>query len=175
MKRLIGLPAVLIALLAVGLPTRVHAQKLFFVFAHGQYASPSQTNFKNNYNFGAGGEVGAGIGAGKTFFTGTIGYTVFDAKPQPEASTHNLVYVPMKLGIRRYFFPAKLLFVHADAGVANIKIKGADSHTRFTSDVGAGVKLGPLEAGVAYEGFSQGDPSGFASWIGFKLGWRFGI
>ena len=64
---------------------------------------------------------------------------------------------------------------HADAGVANIKIKGADSHTRFTSDVGAGVKLGPLEAGVAYEGFSQGDPSGFASWIGFKLGWRFGI
>lgn len=175
MKQLIGLPSVLLALLVAALPARVHAQKLFFVFAHGQYASPVQTSFKNSYNFGAGGEAGVGIGAGKTFFTGTIGYTVFDAKSQPEVSTHNLIYVPMKLGIRRYFFPAKLLFVHADAGVATLKAKGADSQTRFTGDIGAGVKLGPLEAGVAYDGFAQGDGGGYASWVGFKLGWRFGI
>jgi hypothetical protein len=175
MKTTIGLPVVLAGLLAAGLPARVQAQKLFFVFVHGQYATPSQTSFKDNYNFGLGAEGGAGIGFGKTFFTGTVGYTVFDAKSNTESGKGNLTYVPMKLGIRRYFLPGHLLFVHADAGVAHIKEKSAGSYSRFTGDVGAGVKLGPLEAGVAYDGFSQSDPSGFASWIGFKLGWRFGL
>jgi hypothetical protein len=164
--------AIAIVLIA-GVSTSVKAQKLFFVFAHGQYATPLQSNLKNNYNFGLGAEGGAGIGFGKTFITATVGYSVFDARSGTEAG--NLTYVPIKAGFRKYFLPMNLLYIHADAGVANVKVKGGGSSSRFTGDVGAGVKLGPLEAGVAYEGFSQSDPSGFASWLAFKLGWRLGL
>jgi len=164
---------VLVTLLIAGTYTSANAQKLFFLFAHGQYLSPLQTNFKNNYNFGLGAEAGVGLGVGKTFFTGTVGYAAFDAKSGSEAGS--LTYVPMKLGIRHYFLPMNLLYIHADGGVANIKVKGGSSSSRFTGDVGAGVKLGPLEAGIAYDGFSQGDPSGYASWLAFKVGWRMGL
>lgn len=165
---------VLALLLIPGLYNRAAAQKLFFVFAHAQYATPMQSDFKNNYNFGLGGEAGAGIGTGKTKLTGTIGYTYFDAK---SGGAGNITYIPMKLGVRRYFLPANLIFIHADAGVASIKDKTIDAtYSRFTADVGAGAKLGPMDVGIAYEGFSnRTGSSGFTSWLAFKLGWRFGL
>ena len=161
-------------LLITGLYSGTQAQKLFFVFAHGQYATPVQTSFKNDYNFGLGAEAGVGIGFGtKTFLTGTVGYTVFDAKSD---EVKNITYVPMKVGLRRYFLPANLIFIHADAGVGHIKDKTTNSsYSRFTADVGAGVKLGPFEVGVAYDGFSRDGSSGYASWLAFKAGWRFGL
>jgi len=160
-------------LLLAGVYNSAQAQKLFFVFAHGQYASPLQASFRNDYNFGLGAEAGAGIGFGsKTFLTGTVGYTVFKAQLK---DLGNITYVPMKLGFRRYFLPANLLFIHADAGVGHIKDKtNNSSYARFSGDVGAGVKLGPLEVGVAYDGFAK-EESGYASWIAFKAGWRFGL
>ncbi|THU37114.1 hypothetical protein FAM09_19375 [Niastella caeni] len=164
---------VLAVLLVTGIFSGAHAQKLFFLFAHGQYASPVQSSFKNDYNFGLGAEGGVGIGTGKTFFTGTVGYTVFDAR---SGEVGNITYVPMKVGLRRYFLPANLLFIHADAGVAHIKDKTTNStYSRFTADVGAGAKLGPFEVGVAYDGFSRSGSSGYASWLAFKAGWRFGL
>ncbi|MBO9199306.1 MULTISPECIES: hypothetical protein [Niastella] len=168
-----GLMVIAMVLIA-GSYNGAQAQKLFFLFAHGQYASPVQTGFKNDYNFGLGGEAGAGIGFGtKTFLTGTLGYTVFDAKTK---ELGNIIYVPMKLGLRRYFLPANLLFIHVDAGVAHIKDKTNNaSSSRFSGDVGAGVKLGPFEVGVAYDGFSRGESAGYASWWAFKAGWRFGL
>jgi len=173
MKKQFRLPLVMAALLVAGMPAGVQAQKLFFLFAHGQYASPVQNNFRNNYNYGAGAEGGAGLGFGKTFVIGTVGYTLFNAAAKSEAG--NLTYIPVKIGLRHYILPGNLLFIHADAGMATIKIKGDGSSSRFTGDVGAGVKLGPLEAGVAYNGFSQSDPSGYASWLEFKVGWRMGL
>ncbi|HEX6429898.1 MAG TPA: hypothetical protein VF008_19525 [Niastella sp.] len=169
--RSLGIIAVL---LIAGVFNGAQAQKLFFVFAHGQYASPVQTSFKNDYNFGLGAEGGVGIGFGtKTFLTGTVGYTVFDAK---SGEVGNITYVPMKVGLRRYFLPANLIFIHADAGVGHIKDKTTNSsYSRFTADVGAGVKLGPFEVGVAYDGFSRDGSSGYASWLAFKAGWRFGL
>lgn len=160
-------------LLLAGIYNSVQAQKLFFVFAHGQYASPLQASFKHDYNYGVGAEAGAGLGFGsKTFLTGTVGYTVFNA---PSKEIGNITYVPMKLGFRRYFLPANLLFIQADAGVAHIKDKTyASSYSRFSGDVGAGVKLGPFEVGVAYDGFAR-DGAGYASWWAFKAGWRFGL
>ena len=160
-------------LLIAGSYNSAQAQKLFFVFAHGQYASPLQNSFKNDYNYGAGAEAGAGIGFGsKTFLTGTLGYTIFNS---PSKEIGNITYVPMKLGFRRYFLPANLIFIHADAGVAHITDKTNDSkYTRFSGDVGAGVKLGPFEVGVAYDGFAK-EESGYASWFAFKAGWRFGL
>lgn len=165
---------VLAVLLIAGIFSGAQAQKLFFVFAHAQYATPVQTSFKNDYNFGIGGEAGVGIGPGKTKLVGTVGYTFFDAK---SGEAGNITYVPMKVGVRRYFFPANVLFIHADAGVANIKDKTTDdSYSRFTADIGAGAKLGPMDVGVAYEGFSnRSGVSGFTSWLAFKVGWRFGL
>jgi len=165
---------VMAILLVAGLCSGVQAQKLFFVFVHGQYASPVQNSFKNDYNYGVGAEGGAGIGFGaKTFLTGTVGYTVFNS---PSKELGNITYVPMKVGLRRYLLPGNLLFVHADAGVASIKDKTTNSsYSRFTADIGAGAKLGPFELGVAYDGFKREGASGYASWLGFKAGWRFGL
>ncbi|WP_205511668.1 outer membrane beta-barrel protein [Longitalea arenae] len=150
-----------------------NAQKLLFVFAHGQYASPVQSSFKNDYNFGLGAEAGVGIGPGKTKLVGTVGYTVFDAKSK---ELGNITYVPVKVGFRRYFLPGNLLFLHADAGIGHIKDKTTNSsYSRFTADVGAGAKLGPLEVGIAYDGFKRVGADGYASWLAFKAGWRFGL
>jgi hypothetical protein len=165
---------VIAILLMTGVFSGAQAQKLFFFFVHGQYAQPMQSSFKNNYNFGLGGDAGVGLGTGKTKLVGTVGYTFFDAK---SGEAGNITYVPMKLGIRRYFLPANLIFIHADAGVATIKDKTIDgSYSRFTADVGAGAKLGPMDVGIAYEGFSnRAGTSGFTSWLAFKVGWRFGL
>ena len=150
------------------------AQKLFFLFAHGQYASPVDANFKNNYSYGLGVEGGVGIGTGKTFFMGTTGYTFFNDRSGHDAG--NLTYVPLKIGVRHYLLVAKILYLQADAGVATIHNKSTGSTTsRFSGDIGAGVKLGPLEVGMSYDGFSRSDPSGYASWISFKAGWRLGL
>jgi hypothetical protein len=166
--------ALVTTLLIAGSYNSARAQKLFFVFAHGQYASPVQTSFRNDYNFGLGAEAGAGIDVGKkTFLTGTVGYTVFNA---PSKELGNIIYVPMKLGLRKYFLPANLLFIHADAGVGQIKDKTThSSYSRFSGDVGAGLKLGLFEMGVDYNGFSRQGSSGNASWLEFKAGWRFGL
>jgi len=173
MKFAIRCLTVVAMLLIAGSYNSAQAQKLFFVFAHGQYASPVQTSFKNDYNFGLGAEAGAGINLGKkTFLTGTVGYTVFNA---PSKEISNLTYVPMKLGVRKYFLPTNLLFIHADAGVAHIKDKTINSsYSRFSGDVGAGVKLGLFELGVDFDGFSRVN-AGYASWLAFKAGWRFGL
>lgn len=162
----------IITTMVMGICTAARAQKLVFLFAHGQYASPLRSGFKDNYGYGLGAEAGIGLGAGKTFFTGTVGYTFFDARSGHDVG--NITYMPIKAGVRRYLLPGNLLFVHADAGVANIKDKTTDSRSsRFTGDIGGGVKLGPMEVGVAYDGFSSSD--GFNSWIGFKAGWRIGL
>lgn len=165
---------VMAILLIAGLYSGVQAQKLFFAFAHGQYASPVQTSFRNDYNYGAGAEGGVGVKVGKKeFLTGTVGYTVFNS---PSKELGNITYVPMKIGLRKYFLPTNLLFVHVDAGVGNIKDKTTNSsYSRFTADAGAGVKLGPFEMGLAYDGFTRKGSSGYASWVAFKAGWRFGL
>src|SRR5438105_1221402 len=174
MKTSIRISTTIVLFLVAGMFTATRAQKLVFLFAHGQYATPVQTDFKNSYSMGLGAEAGLGVGLGKTFFTGTIGYTFFNAKSGTEAG--NITYAPVKLGIRHYLLPGNLLFIHADAGVAHIKDKTTNtSYSGFTGDVGAGVKLGPFELGVAYDGFSRSDPSGYASWLAFKAGWKFGL
>jgi hypothetical protein len=157
-------------LLLSGIYTGAQAQKVFFLFGHGQYASPVRSSFKDNYGYGLGAEAGAGIGANKTFFTATIGYSYFDARSGKEVG--NLTYIPIKVGIRQYYLPAKILFLHVDAGMATIKEKGGSSMSRFTADVGGGVKLGPFEFGVAFDGFVN---DGFNSWVGFKGGYRIGL
>lgn len=147
------------------------AQSLFFLFGHAIYDKPLQTNLKDGYNYGAGVEAGAGIGKNSTFLTATLGYTKFNARTGNGAG--NLSYVPFKVGLRQYVV-GKLLFLNANAGVANIKNK-IDSQSRFTADVGVGAKLLGLDLGINYDGFAGKDPSGWASWFSFKAGFRFGL
>ncbi|MBS1596849.1 MAG: hypothetical protein JST75_01385 [Bacteroidetes bacterium] len=153
---------------------QTHAQKLFFLFAHGQYALPADSYFKHNYNYGLGVEGGAGIGTSRTFLVATVGYTSF--KSVSGNSFGNTSYVPIKGGIRHYLLVGKILFIQVDGGVGMIKNNFVNS-SRFSGDAGLGVKLGPFEVIADYDGFTRGsaENSGYSSWIGIKAGFRFGM
>jgi len=151
---------------------KLHAQKLVFLFGHAIYAAPAGTDFKNAYNFGAGVEAGVGVGLlGKTFFTGTIGYSDFIHASGNTAG--NLAYVPVKAGIRHYLF-AKMLFIHGDLGADFVtENKISYSTTKVGGDLGVGIKLVGLELLADYDGFLGDKPSG--SWFALKAGFSFGL
>lgn len=151
--------------------TQLNAQHLVFVYGHALYASPLDKNFQNGYNSGIGAEAGAGIGWKKTFLVGTIGYTNFFHKSIVEEG--DLHFVPIKAGLRQYLF-LKNLYIHGDVGLGTIKNK-VTSDTRFSGDVGVGIKFVGLEAELDYDGFNRKDPSGYASWIGIKAGFALGL
>jgi hypothetical protein len=162
------------ALTAVSYPEYVHGQKLIFIFAHVLYDVPVDSYFKNNYNYGAGVEGGAGIGTGRTFLVGTIGYSSFNTSSRNNSGTTS--YVPIKGGIRHYLFVGKILFVNADAGVGLVK-NNVINATSFSGDLGLGVKLGPAEILAQYNGYTRSgvENSGYSSWIELKAGVRFGL
>lgn len=176
MMKQIFIYTLIICLLAfTGLFNRLHAQNLFFLFGHAQYSAPVDKNFKENYNLGAGIEGGGGFGVNRTFLTATTGYSFFNARHGKGVG--NLSYVPLKIGIRQYILPLKLVFIHADAGVAFLNSSSMGAEKRFAADIGAALNLKAFELGAAYEGFTRpgSETSGFSSWIGFKVGWRFGL
>jgi len=150
-----------------------HAQKLFFLFGHALYASPLEKEFKDTYKYGIGAEGGAGIGWKKTFITGTIGYTSFTAETSNVAGKVNSI--PIKIGLRHYLLE-KLLYVHGDIGIASIKDEIMSSaQTKFSGDIGTGLKIGGLEVQLDFDGFSRANPSGYNSWIALKAGFAIGL
>ena len=153
---------------------KAYSQKLVFLFGHVIYGIPVDNYFKNNYNYGAGVEGGVGIGTGRTFLTGTIGYSSFITP----SSNHygNTSYVPIKGGLRHYLFVGKILFINVDAGAGLIK-NSIVNYTSFSGDLGIGVKLGPTEIIAQYNGFTRSgfENSGYSSWIEIKAGMRFGL
>ena len=151
--------------------TRSSAQRLFFIYAHALFATPVDKNFKDGYNSGLGVEGGAAVGWGKTFIVGTIGYTSFSDKDGNPAG--NTSFVPVKIGLRQFVF-SKLIYVHGDLGVGKIK-NDLTTDSRFSGDIGAGVKLAGFEVQLDYDGFSRKDPSGYASWIALKAGFHIGL
>ncbi|MGF7232109.1 hypothetical protein [Arachidicoccus sp.] len=151
-----------------------NAQKLFFVFAHAAYEQPYNHGLMSQYKFGLGGEAGAGVKLlGKTYATGTVGYSNFFDK---NGGPGTLTYVPVRFGLRQNFLPLNILYLHADVGTAGVK-NNSTSGSRFTGSFGGGVKLGPLDAQIDYEliGKKNTDPAGSNGWVAFKLGWRFGL
>lgn len=159
----------LVAGLALG--NHADAQQAFFLFGHGVYNMPSDKNFKNNYNAGVGVEGGAAIGWNKTFIVGTIGYSNFGN--ESGVAGGNISFVPYKIGLRQYIF-SKLLYIHGDLGAATIS-NDDYKESRFSGDIGVGVKLGSFEAQLDYDGFTRSEPSGYASWIGIKAGFAIGL
>jgi len=152
----------------------LQAQKLVFLYAHGLYANPLDKNFKDNYNSGFGVEGGAGIGWGKTFIVGTIGYTSFSSAGKNTYG--NIQYVPMKLGLRQYIF-SKFVYLHGDLGIGRVKNDLYNNQSRFSGDIGAGVKFAGFEVQLDYDGFTRKSPeaSGYSSWIGMKAGFNLGL
>ena len=150
------------------------AQKLIFLFGHVVYSAPVDTYFAHNYSCGIGVEGGLGFGTNRTFLMGTIGYSNFSA--YSENPYGKLSFIPVKVGIRHYLLVGKLLFLNADAGVGILK-NGLYNGSRFSADIGLGVKLGPFEVMADYDGYSNSssETSGYSSWIGIKAGMTFGF
>jgi len=132
------------------------------------YNNP-QGNFANLYKFGAGGEVFAGIGFSKTYLVGTLG--IADFIGNNENSYGNLIYKPIKIGIRQFLFSNKI-FLNADMGNAYIKDKTmSNSESKFTTGVGAGARLFGLEASLYYNSFKAAHQGGFSNAVQYKVGW----
>jgi hypothetical protein len=157
-----------------GIVPQVKAQRLIFIYAHGLYANPVDKNFKDNYNSGLGIEGGAAVGWGKTFIVGTVGYTSFF--DSDKNTSGNISYVPLKIGLRQYIF-SKFVYLHGDLGIAKIKNDLYNNQSRFSGDIGAGVKFTSFEMQLDYDGFTRKSPdvSGYSSWIGIKAGFNLGL
>lgn len=162
---------VLLATVFVFAITGANAQKLVFVFGHAGYAS-SVGKLRDANISGAIVEAGAGVGMGKTFVTGTTGFTWFASNRRPgSTSKGGLRYTPVTLGLRRYLL-LKNLFVKGDAGFASMKLIDTDiKSTQLTTSIGAGLKFTTFEAIVDYN-TAYG---GYGSWFGLKIGFALGL
>ena len=144
----------------------------FIAGGNVMYVSPRST-FANGYKGGAGGEVFAGVGLGKTYLVGTIGYAQIFAKSGEEGG--KITYKPMKIGIRQFIL-GKQIFVNADVGTASMKNKVMSSaENRFTRGIGGGVRLAGMEGSIYYDGWKNKNRSGFSNSLQFKLGWNIAL
>ncbi len=166
--------AVLMLLAAAGSFNSLRAQKLVFLFGHLVYSAPLGSDFSAAYSYGIGGEAGIGVGLlGKTFFTGTVGAT--DFVHASGSVIGNLHYIPVKAGVRHYVF-AKMIFIHGDLGAGFITEKKIDyTATKFTGDLGVGVKFAVFELQADYDGFVGDNQNPGGSWFALKAGFSFGL
>lgn len=135
------------------------------------YANP-KTNFKNAYQFGAGGELFAGVGIRSTYVVGSVGIIGFNGR----SGYKNLSMVPVKIGLKKYFL-LKRIFINGDVGVATVKVDDATAKA-FTAGYGAGARLFGLEAAIYYNAFKNligYTSSGFSNTMQLKLGWGFSL
>jgi len=144
---------------------KTHAQlPKALVFANFTYANPSNTNFKNISNYGAGFELGGGIGFGKTILMGSAGQMRYNVP-----SAGHIDVTPLKIGIRRYILLG--LFVNANIGMAMQKYDVLnEKKDSFLYEAGAGFKLGFFEVGAAYTSYPLVGSSGNAGSVLVKAG-----
>jgi hypothetical protein len=134
------------------------------------YSAP-KGDFASNYKGGVGGEVIGGIGLGKTYLVGTLGYSRFLSK----ANARDITYKPMKIGVRQFIL-GRQIFINADIGNARIKDKTENTtENHFTRGFGGGVKLAGIEAALYYDGWKNANSSTFSNSLQFKLGWNITI
>lgn len=145
-----------------------------FVAFHGIYASPQDDNLSNNYHYGLGVDAEAGLGLGKTMITGSIGYLNFTAKNN---TSGNLSFIPIEVGVRRYFLLG--LFADAKVGVGVQSIPNdaqsvkLDNSSNFMYEIGAGFKVMGVEAVINFESAknSNGNAANWSNNLLFKLGY----
>ncbi len=139
------------------------------VYGNFTIANLQGSDFTKAYNTGYGGEIGAGIGIGKTMLIGSAGYIKYQAT---EANTTfgDLQVIPIKVGLRRYLVGK--LFINGQIGGAfESYSKSSATGTKFLYEVGAGVKIIHLiELGVAYTGYPSAAGSTNYNSLLFKVG-----
>ena len=145
-----------------------------FVAFHGIYASPQDDNLSNHYHFGLGVDAEAGLGLGKTMITGSIGYLNFTAK---DNTSGNLSFIPLEVGVRRYFLLG--LFADAKVGVGvqsipeNAQQVHLDNSSNFMYEFGAGFKVMGVEGIINFASAknSNGNAANWSNNLLFKLGY----
>ena len=114
----------------------------------------------------------AGIGLGKTLLTGSIGYLNFSAQ---DKTIGNLSFIPIEVGVRRYFLLG--LFADAKAGVGVQSLPSSattipiDNSSNFMYEVGAGFKILSIEAVINFESSKNGSDNTWNNNVLFKLGY----
>jgi hypothetical protein len=134
------------------------------LFGNFTYANPTNASFKNISNYGAGFELGGGIGFGKTILMASAGQMRYNV---PNAGHINVT--PLKLGIRRYILLG--LFLNGNLGMAMQKYNFTNqTKNSFLYEAGAGYKLGFFEVGAAFTGYPLVGSSGNANSLLLKAG-----
>lgn len=110
------------------------------IFGNLAYADPTGTGsgLDANYRAGVAGEFGGGLGLGKTIFTGSIGYQLFNSRPGVAAG--NLRIVPVKVGVRRYLVGSIFLQAHGGIATQSYAQSGAKGSS-FVYELGGGLKI----------------------------------
>lgn len=144
------------------------AQKLVFLYGHGQYNLP-QGRLANAYDYGLGAQAGVGVGLGGNFAVGTASYQYFPKN----GSINNASLAALKIGYRRTF-ALKRLFVQFNGGLGSYKYSGGSGQTAYTADALIGAKLLGLEVTTGYESFGAKNID-FSGMIVFKLGFNLGL
>ncbi len=147
-----------------------HAQ----IFANLNYATPTNTAFKNAYKAGFGGEAGGGLGLGSTMLVGTLGYQTF--KNTSSNTAGNLKMTTIKAGIRQYVFLGRIFLL---GNLGNVKTSYSNSGLSANGliyEYGAGVRFFGLELQATQTGWNQPIPAVDASRaFNVKLGFSFKI
>ncbi len=155
--------------------TKVAAQKLpkFQIMANLNYATPTNTDFKDFSNGGIGAEAGAGLGLGNTMIMGTLGYQSFGNTSANPAGT--LKITTIKGGLRQYFLRSHL-FVLGNIGSA-IQSYSSSSITgnNVIYEFGAGARLFGIELQLTQSSWQQPQPIPVSKAFNVKLGFSFKI
>ncbi len=116
------------------------------------YAKP-KSSFAKAYSAGVGAEIKGGIGLGNTYLIATTGYSVF--APRSGNKDGMLSCTPLKIGVKQYLL-AKRIFINGNVGNVKIKSKNIEGiENRFSADIGAGVRILGLEAGIYYDAWKN--------------------
>ena len=139
------------------------------VYGNLAYASPSGNTLSTNYRAGIAGEFGAGLGLGKTIFTGSIGYQLFSSRQGVAAG--NLRIVPVKIGVRRYLVGSIFLQAHGGIAAQSYAHSGVNGSS-FVYELGGGLKLLKLlEIQLTTNSWKQPTASDRSNAWMLKAGW----
>ena len=137
-----------------------------FIGGNFLYNSPSGS-FGDNYKSGPGVEINGGVGLGKIFIVASYGSSRFLSKPDVK----DIIIKPLKIGVKQFVL-AKNIFIAADAGSVKVRNKTTGiEKSEFIGDIGGGIRLAGLEAGIYYNSWKENNNSfGFMQYkIGYSI------
>lgn len=169
-KKVLKFIILLVFACAGGFLSEAQIKKPGFLLGGNLVYTMPRGDFANDYKNGLGAEVSAGLGYGKTYLVGTLGY--MHLMDKGNLNTTNTMYKPVKVGIRRYII-GKNLFVNVDVGNTTLVSKEKNTKTStYTHGFGAGVRLLGIEAALYKDSWKNPNIPGFSNSLQYKLGWN---